>query len=127
MAGKSRQGGLTLLGFIMVLAVVGIFAFVGMKLFPVYTEYYSVVTDMKGIQAEPGVASKSPAEIKRLLFRRFYVSYVESVKPENVTVTRQNGYNLRVAYEVRKPLAYNLDFVAKFDKTVDLTRQGSVD
>jgi Tfp pilus assembly major pilin PilA len=127
MAGKSRQGGLTLLGFIMVLAVLGIFAFVGMKLFPVYVEYYSVVTDMKGIQAEPGVSAMSPTKIKDLLFRRFYVSYVESVKKENVTVTRQNGYNLRVQYEVRRPLVYNLDFVAKFDKSVELTRQGSVD
>ena len=127
MAGKSKQGGLTLIGFIVVLSVLGIFAFVGMKLFPVYTEYYSVVTDMKGIQAEPGVANKSPTEIRKLLFRRFYVSYVENVKQENVIITRQNGYNLRVVYEVRKPLAYNLDFVAKFDKTVDLTRQGSVD
>ena len=95
MTGRKKQQGLTLLGFVMVLAVVGVFAFVGLKLFPVYSEYYSVVSDMKGIQAEPGVSSKSPAEIKKLLFRRFYVSYVESVKQENITVTRQNGYNLR--------------------------------
>ena len=127
MAGGSKQRGITLLGFLMILAIAGIFAFVFMRLFPVYTEYYSVVRDMKGLQAEPGVSTLPPQKIKDLLFRRFNISYVESVKPEHVTVTRKNGYNLTVKYEVRRPLVYNLDFIARFEKTVDLTRQGSVD
>jgi Tfp pilus assembly protein PilE len=124
MAGRTKQQGLTLMGFVMVLAIVGVFVFVGIKLFPVYSEYYSVVSDMKGVQAEPGVAQMSPAEVRDKLFRRFYISYVESVKAENVKITRNNGYNLNVNYEVRRPLIYNLDFVAKFDKTVELTRAG---
>lgn len=124
MAGRQKQQGLTLMGFMMVLAVVGVFAFVGIKLFPVYSEYYSVVSDMKGVQSEPGVANMSPNEVRDKLFRRFYISYVSSVKNENVKITRNNGYNLNVNYEVRRPLIYNLDFVAKFDKTVELTRAG---
>lgn len=127
MGRRSKQGGMTLLGFAMVLLVVGFFAFLGMKLFPVYSEYYSVVSDMKGIQSEPAVATMAPEIVKDKLFRRFYISYVTSVKNEHVKVTRNNGYNLRVAYEVRRPLVYNLDFVAKFDHTVDLTRQGGGD
>lgn len=127
MMGRSKQDGMTLLGFLMVLAVVGMFAFVAMRLFPVYSEYYSVVQDMKGVQMEPGVANWPPAQVRDRLFRRFYISYVENVKPEHVKVTRNNGYNLTVKYEVRKPLAYNLDFVAKFEKTVDLTRTDAVD
>lgn len=120
MIGHSKQRGITLVSFIIVLAVVGFFAFIGMKLFPVYTEYYSVVKDMNGLAGEPGVASMPPAKVKDLLFRRFYVSYVKSVKSEHVKITRQNGYNLQVKYEVREPLIYNLDFVAKFDRTVEL-------
>ena len=124
MAGRSKQQGLTLMGFVMVLMVVGFFAFVAIKLFPVYSEYYSVVTDMKGVASEPGVAQMTPAEVRDKLFRRFYISYVTSVKPENIKITRNNGYNLQIKYEVRQPLIYNLDFVAKFDKTVELTRGG---
>lgn len=123
----NRQRGLTLIGFVVVLALLGFFAYVGMKLFPVYTEYYSVVQAMKGVQSEPGVSEMSPARIEDLLFRRFYISYVESVKPENVRVQRKEGLTLNVKYEVRRPLIYNLDFVASFDKTVDLTRQGGID
>jgi Tfp pilus assembly major pilin PilA len=55
--GMNKQRGITLLGFIMVLAVAGFFLFLGMRLVPVYVEYYSVVTDLKAICKEPGVAT----------------------------------------------------------------------
>ena len=122
----STQNGLTLTSFLIVLAVVGFFIYIGMKLFPVYTEYNSVVTDMNGLAAAPGIKQKSPEEVRALLFRRFDISYVESVKPENVKITRKEGYHMQVAYEVRRNLMYNLDFVAVFDKTVELGA-GSVD
>ena len=127
MARAARQDGITLIGFLFVLMMAGSIAFIIMKLFPVYSEYYSVVSAMKGIANEPGVATMPPVKIRDLLSRRFDISYVESVKPEHIKITRQNGYNLTIAYEVRRPLVYNLDFVAMFDKTVELTRQGDID
>lgn len=127
MARASRQTGMTLIGFVFVLAIAAFFAFLIMRLFPVYSEYYAVQSDMKGVANEPGAATMSPERIRELLNRRFYVSYVESVKPEHIKITRNNGYNLTIKYEVRRPLVYNLDFVAMFDKTVSLDRQGGVD
>lgn len=120
MKSVKKQSGLTLMSFLIVLVVVGFFIFIGMKLFPVYNEYWSVSTDMKGLAAEPGVKQLSPEQVRDRLFRRFDISYVDSVKPQNVKITRQNGYQLNVAYEVRRNLMYNLDFVAVFDKTVEL-------
>lgn len=116
----STQSGLTLTSFIIVLCVVGFFIFLGMKLFPVYIEYYSVVVDMKGLANEPEVKQMSPEQVRDRLARRFDMSYVESVKPKDIKITRQDGYQLTVAYEVRRKLIYNLDFVAVFDKTVEL-------
>lgn len=116
----STQKGLTLMSFLIVLAVVGFFIFVGMKLFPVYNEYWSVVGDMKALAAEPGVQNLTPEQVRDRLTRRFNISYVGSVKQENIKITRQNGYKLTVAYEVRRNLMYNLDFVASFNKTVSL-------
>ena len=39
---KRTQSGITLVGFILVLAVAGFFVFIGMKLVPMYSEFYSV-------------------------------------------------------------------------------------
>ena len=125
---KRKQGGLSLLGFLVVLAVVGFAAYVGMKLFPMYQEYYSVRSAMKGLANEPGVADMDPAKIQDLFFRRLYINYSENVKPQNVKFERtEGGWKMRVNYEVRRPLVGNLDVVGKFDVSQDLTRQGGTD
>ena len=117
------QKGITLLGFIVVLAIVGFFAFIIMRLFPVYSEYYGVLQAMKAMQTEPGIAAKTPEQIKEMIGRKFYISYVTSVKKNNIRLTRKDGgYVMNVKYEVRGPLLYNLEYVATFDKTVELGR-----
>src|SRR3546814_20733653 len=85
---KRTQRGMTLLSFIIVLAVVGFAAYIGMKLFSMYSEYYSVRQALKGLQAEPGIAKQAPAKIKNLFFRRLNISYSENVKPEQVPLPR---------------------------------------
>ncbi|MEN1940931.1 DUF4845 domain-containing protein [Luteimonas sp. MJ246] len=125
---RNSQRGITLLGFIIVLAVVGLFAYVGMKLFPMYSEYYSVRSAMKGLANEPGIATTEPRKIQDLFFRRLYISYSENVKPEHVKLKRVGaGWQMDVKYEVRKELIGNLDVVGKFESTQMLTRAGAVD
>jgi hypothetical protein len=125
---KRAQGGMTLIGFLIVLAVVGLFAYVGMKLFPMYSEFYAVKQALKGLSAEPGIANTDPAKIQDLFFRRLYISYAEDVKPEHVKIERiDSGWKMTVNYEVRKPLIYNLDVVGKFNASEDLTRRDSVE
>lgn len=125
---KRQQSGMTLIGFVIVLAVVGLFAYIGMRLFPMYTEYYAVKSALKGLAAEPGIADQSPAKIQDLFFRRLYISYAENVKPENVKIDRiDNGWRMKVDYELRRPLISNLDVVGKFAAQQDLTRGGAVD
>ncbi len=125
---KNSQRGMTLMSFIVVLAVVGFAAYIAMKLFPMYQEYYSVRTAAKGLAAEPGVANMDPSRIQDLFFRRLYINYSENVKPENVKIARiDSGWNMKVNYEIRKPLVGNLDVVGKFDVSQDLTRQGGAD
>ena len=125
---KRKQSGLSLLGFLVVLAVVGFAAYIGMKLFPMYQEYYSVQSAMKGLANEPGVADMDPAKVQDLFFRRLYINYSENVKPQNVKFERtEGGWKMRVNYEVRRPLVGNLDVVGRFDSTQELTRRGGGD
>ena len=124
---RRKQSGITLLGFVIVLAVVGLFAYVGMKLFPMYSEFYSVKSALKGLSNEPGIGNTDPRKIQDLFFRRLYISYAENVKPENVKIKRvDNGWQMDVIYEVRKPVIANLDVVGKFNATQMLTRAGEV-
>lgn len=118
---RARQDGMTLIGFAVVLMIFGTFAFVFMRLFPAYSEFNSVKTNMGEVTKEPGIASASNEKIKDSLARKFFISYVTSVKPEHIFIDRKGGVRLTIKYEVRSPMAYNLDFVAKFEHTVSLT------
>ena len=123
-----KQSGLTLMSFLVVLAVVGFAAYIGMKLFPMYQEYYSVRTAAKGLASEPGIGDMDPSKIEDLFFRRLYINYSENVKPENVKIERiDNGWNMKINYEIRRPLVGNLDVVGVFDISQDLTRHGGTD
>lgn len=122
---KRTQSGMTLIGFVIVLAVVGLFAYIGMKLVPMYSEYYAVKQALKGLAQEPGIADRDPAKIEDLFFRRLYISYAENVKPENVDIKRiDNGWQMNVNYEIRKSMISNLDVVGKFSASEKLTNRG---
>lgn len=110
-----QQRGITLTSFLMVLAVVGFFLFIGMKLFPMYQEYWSVGKAIKSV-ANDGSVPTDPNSIQRSLDKYFEVGYIDSITGRDIKVERApNGGALIIAdYEVRKPLLYNLDIVGKF-------------
>ncbi|MCR6702832.1 MAG: DUF4845 domain-containing protein [Dokdonella sp.] len=122
-AAGGRQRGITLIGFLFMLIIVGFFAYLAMRLIPAYTEYMGVVKSMELVRNEPNSAQASPEEIRRSLMIKFDTQYVDSqsVPPQAITVLRQGGdATLRVAYEKRIPFAYNVDLVVSFDKSVNL-------
>lgn len=122
---KRKQSGMTLTSFVVVLAVVGFAAYIGMKLFPMYQEYYAVRSAMKGIAAEPGGGDMDPSRLQDMFFKRMDINYSESVKRENIKFERvEGGWRMKVDYEVRRELVGNLDVVGKFNATQDVTRRG---
>jgi hypothetical protein len=129
MVGRSNQRGITLLSFIVVLAILGFVAFTFMRLFPMYSEYYSVKQAMEAVANEPGVDTWNIGRVRDMLARRFDISYVKSVKQQDIKLVRRSagGNTLTIAYEVRTKYAYNLDVVGVFEHSVDLTRQSVAD
>jgi hypothetical protein len=120
-----KQKGITMIGFVMLLGVLGFIAFAAMKLIPVYTEYFGVVKSMKLLQSEAGIESASIEEIRNKLNVQFDLQYVDekNVPRQAVQLITQNGaHSLRIAYDRDVPFLYNVDLLVHFDKTVDLSR-----
>ncbi len=117
-----KQEGMTIIGFIFVLGLVVFVVYLGLRITPIYLEYYSVVSAMNGVASERGSAQFSPYDIKARVLNRLYVSYTDqNVKEEHIKVVRRDGVHLRIVYEVRKPVIGNLDVVASFDRMVRLS------
>jgi hypothetical protein len=119
-----RNNGLTLLGFLIVLAVVLFFAYAGMRIIPMYLEYHALGNAMELLQKDPAAASMTPAKIKQKIKMSLWASYAsDNIKDEHVRITKKtDGVNVKVAYEVRKPFLGNIDIVGKFERTVVLRR-----
>lgn len=118
---KHKQAGMTLTSFLMVLAVVGFALYVGMKLFPMYQEFYAIKMSMKSLAKEQ-TGEVTPDKTLELFFKRMDMNYSDTVKRDNIKFDRiDGGWRMSVNYEVRKPLIGNLDIVGKFDNSQDLT------
>lgn len=118
MKSLKKAHGITLIGFVFVLAILGFFIFAGMQIVPVYMDHNSVVNAMKEEAKES--EGKSPTEIKKSLGFRLGISYVNHVKSTDFKVLRGNGRELQVKYVVKKPFLYNLSFLMEFEKTIAL-------
>ena len=111
---NSRQRGITLIGFLFVLAAALFVAYIAMKLVPIYINHFSVVSSMKSLAEEPNAASMSEGRIRNLLSKRFNMSYVEYITPRDIEIVRSSGLSIVAEYEVREDLIGNLDAVVTF-------------
>ena len=112
---KRKQGGMTMLGFLITLSVVILFLFCGMKIVPMYIEYYSVKKMLATISKNPEAVNMPKDKIRGLFSRSLEIDYVKIIKPEMLKIeTTESGYNLVVDYERRESLIANLDVVGKF-------------
>ncbi len=124
MLSRKRVSGITLIGFLFLMVIVGFFAYIAMRLIPMYTEYMGVVKAMEQVRSEPDSGNLSPEQIRRQLMFKFDTQYIESgaIPPQAIQVLRKGGAStLRIRYERRVPFIHNLEILGSFDKTVDLT------
>jgi hypothetical protein len=119
-----RQKGITMIGFAMLLGVLGFFAYAAMKLWPAYAEYFGVLKSMKALQSDAAIETDTIDVIRRKLNLQYDVQYVDeqNVTPAAAQLITANGqHSLRIAYDRDIPFMYNIDLLVHFDHTVDLS------
>ncbi|MEE8342552.1 MAG: DUF4845 domain-containing protein [Gammaproteobacteria bacterium] len=116
-----KQRGMTTIGWLIVLFLVGFFALVLVRLAPAYLEYFSVASTLEALKKEPFIAGMSTPEIREKISRRFDVNDIDTLKHTDVRIERRGGRLLITAeYEVRSPLVANVDVVTSFLKQVEI-------
>ncbi len=124
---KSKQSGVTLIGFLFIMAIVAFLGYMAMKLVPSYSEYMGVVKAMNQVASE-GTNGKTLDDIRRGLMFKMGFQYVDdaTIKPADITIKRDAGgaSQLQVSYDKEIPFMYNIDFLLHFNKSVPL--QGNV-
>ena len=117
---NNKQLGMSMIGMVMFMSLLAFVVYAGIRLGPIYSEYYSVVKAMKLVANKPGAANKTPKAIKDDMMKSFHTSYVERVNAKHIKVIRSRGKQLQVKYDVQEPFIGNLDFLVHFEKTLPL-------
>ncbi|ANE54942.1 MULTISPECIES: DUF4845 domain-containing protein [Methylomonas] len=110
-----KQQGLTFLSIAFILALIGFFTLLILKIAPIYINHSRVVNAVKAVENTTDIVTKSKSEIKTSLEKRFDMNYVEHVKPEDVTIVAQPGYvRVEVDYERVERIFGNLSVLVEF-------------
>ena len=120
---RRRQRGMTTLGLIILAAFVGLFAFAGIRLTPVYLNYMKVTGVVNGVYEEFDGQGATAAAIRSSISRRFDIESVGEITARDVKVTKHsNGYEVAATYSHKAPFISNVAFVVDFDKRVVVRR-----
>jgi len=119
-----KQQGMTLIGWVMVLAIIAFFATFVMRLVPMYQEYYGVLQIMDGMETELKNNKLTKKQVMTLLGKRFNTGYVFSVKKDNIEISRGKN-NVHVSkividYEKRVPFMGQIDLIGHFKTEIDV-------
>ncbi len=115
---RYRQQGLSFVGWMAMVAIFGFLLLSFFKVFPIYNEYFTIQSVLKGLTKNEKVDFKSKRAIWEALQKRLGVNQVGSIKPENVTIQRKDGKTtITISYRTQRPYIGNLFIGGNFTES----------
>jgi hypothetical protein len=115
---RSRQRGATVLGMVVIIAILGFALYGGIRLTPIYLEYMAVARALEQTAKEESGAT-SPQTLRNALDRRWTIETINSIQPRDIEIKKAgSGFTMRAWYRAEAPFISNVSLVADFDKTV---------
>jgi Tfp pilus assembly major pilin PilA len=113
-----KQRGMTMMSWLIVLAVVVFFVLIGIKMVPTYLENYSIREILKNMENDRSVRKMAPMEMKKSFLKRLKINGVYSFEQDAIKIKKEKtGTSFSVDYEVRKPVAGNVSIVMEFSES----------
>ena len=118
-----RQAGMTTIGMIIVACCVGLIAFAGLRVTPVYLNYMKVSGVLTGVRDEFEGQGASRASIRTSIERRFDIESVTEIEVKDIKITSEDaGFSVSATYDHPAPFIANISFLVHFDKSVLIRR-----
>ena len=112
-----QQRGITLMGTIVTLAVLGFVGVMAAKLLPYYVEYYSVKKMFASLE-QSGATKGTVKEIRYAYEKLNGIEDVKSLRGEDIEVTKEGGEAvLTGAWSVKVPMVANISTCIDFNVT----------
>jgi type II secretory pathway pseudopilin PulG len=124
----NAEQGMTLIGFIMVIALIAFFALIVLRLFPLYNESFAATQSLTSVANAPEAAKLSDQDIRKTFLRNAQINGLSRFSEKNIkeylTInkpeTADGNKTVTLQYEGRNKLFGNLEIVLVYDKTMEL-------
>jgi hypothetical protein len=113
---QQRQSGISLVGLICVLAVLGFFVLLALKIVPTYAEYRAIKNAIVTAKATGG----GVVEIQRSFDASVAAGYIDSISSRDLIIEKVNGETeVSFAYEKKIPLVGPASLLLEYEGTTD--------
>ena len=72
-----KQAGMTAIGMVLMLILVGFVALIAIRVIPMYMDHFMVVGSLESLEQDPEVAGMSAPQLRKRLQRRFDVNSID--------------------------------------------------
>jgi len=121
---QKHQQGITFIGIVFILLLIGFVTFTVLKLFPAYMQNFNVASSLKGMEAEKSREYLGAAEVRDSVLRRFDINEVEQAGKDDISITRDGKtYLIDVDYEVVILYISNVSLLISFTNHAEVTAQ----
>ena len=119
---RSKQTGVTFIGWVILLIPVAICLYAGIRMGPVYLNYWRVAKTLEQVKNEfKDNDTGTAANIRVSLEKKLDIEYVEYPAAKDIKITRAGkGWVVSVAYDDQAPLFANVFVLMTFEKSVTL-------
>ena len=116
---RRKQQGITMLGWIVLLIPVALVVYAGIRLAPVYLNYYRVMRTVSQVAQEAkGDETTNANTLRNALDKRLDIESIEFPDIKDFVIKRDGQqWVIEVSYEEPIPFIYNISLLATFNKS----------
>jgi hypothetical protein len=113
-----KQKGMSVLGWLLILAIVAFLASTAFKIIPHYLDFFSLEKIISSVETEKALEIRTIPDFYSHVSKGMQVNGIRDLDLDKaLKVTLENNeFQAHLQYEKREPLVENLDLVVRFDK-----------
>jgi hypothetical protein len=116
---RKQQQGMTMIGLLCILALVGVVVYAGIRLAPVYLNYLKVARSLDGAASDAKGDNPDQRSLMNALAKQWEIQSIDVPDYKEVEITKdEDGTQMHIAYDQAVPYVANISLSVHFDKTV---------
>ncbi len=122
----TRQHGLSLPGFLVIVVATVVIVITALRAVPAYIEYASILKAFESIVHDPDMKDAKISDIRMSFIKRALVSDITAIKADDIEIEKDDsGISLSASYSVKVHLLGNVNLLLEFNPSVPEKPNGS--